>query len=151
ISFVGSVPVGRYIYETGTRNMKRVQSFAGAKNHMVVMPDADREQVINALVGASVGAAGQRCMAISVAVFVGAAREWIADLKAAMAEVRPGAWNDSGASFGPVISARAKARIEALIARGEEQGAVLELDGRNCQVSGFPKGNWVGPTLFSGV
>ncbi|MDX1802409.1 MAG: CoA-acylating methylmalonate-semialdehyde dehydrogenase, partial [Marinobacter sp.] len=77
VSFVGSVPVGRYIYETGTRNMKRVQSLAGAKNHMVIMPDADKQQVINALVGASVGAAGQRCMAISVAVFVGDAQAWI--------------------------------------------------------------------------
>ncbi|MCW8195945.1 CoA-acylating methylmalonate-semialdehyde dehydrogenase [Proteobacteria bacterium 005FR1] len=151
ISFVGSVPVGRYIYETGTRNMKRVQSFAGAKNHMVVMPDADKDQVINALVGASVGAAGQRCMAISVAVFVGEAQQWIPELKEAMSKVRPGCWNDKEASYGPVISAKAKARIEQLIARGEEQGAKLELDGRGCQVEGMPNGNWVGPTLFSGV
>ncbi|MGQ9425089.1 CoA-acylating methylmalonate-semialdehyde dehydrogenase [Gilvimarinus sp. F26214L] len=151
ISFVGSVPVGRYIYETGTRNMKRVQSFAGAKNHMVVLPDADKDQVINALVGASVGAAGQRCMAISVAVFVGAAKEWIPELKEAMAKVRPGAWNDKEAGYGPVISPKAKARIEQLIERGVEQGATLELDGRNCSVDGLPNGNWVGPTLFSGV
>ncbi len=151
ISFVGSVPVGRYIYETGTRNMKRVQSFAGAKNHMVIMPDADKRQVLNALVGASVGAAGQRCMAISVAVFVGEAQSWIPELKEAMAKVRPGAWNDSGASYGPVISARAKDRIESLIARGEAQGARLELDGRGCTVDGLPNGHWVGPTLFTGV
>ncbi len=151
ISFVGSVPVGRYIYETGTRNMKRVQSFAGAKNHMVIMPDADKRQVLNALVGASVGAAGQRCMAISVAVFVGEAQSWIPELKEAMAKVRPGAWNDSGASYGPVISAKAKDRIESLIARGEAQGARLELDGRGCTVDGLPNGHWVGPTLFTGV
>ncbi|HAC26912.1 MAG TPA: methylmalonate-semialdehyde dehydrogenase (CoA acylating), partial [Marinobacter hydrocarbonoclasticus] len=151
VSFVGSVPVGQYIYETGTRNMKRVQSFAGAKNHMVIMPDADKQQVINALVGASVGAAGQRCMAISVAVFVGAAQEWIPELKEAMAKVRPGAWNDSGASYGPVISAKAKDRIESLIATGEAQGAKLLLDGRGCTVDGLPEGNWVGPTLFSEV
>src|SRR5690554_21388 len=151
ISFVGSVPVGRYIYETGTRNMKRVQSFAGAKNHMVILPDADKQQVINALVGASVGAAGQRCMAISVAVFAGAAREWVPELKAAMAKVRPGAWNDPAASYGPVISGKAKERIEALIATGEAQGAKLMLDGRGCTVDGLPDGNWVGPTLFSEV
>lgn len=151
ISFVGSVPVGRYIYETGTRNMKRVQSFAGAKNHMVVMPDADKQQVINALVGASVGAAGQRCMAISVAVFVGEAKEWIPELKEAMAKVRPGAWNDKEAGYGPVISPKSKARIEQLIAKGQEQGATLHLDGRGCTVEGHPDGNWIGPTLFSGV
>lgn len=151
ISFVGSVPVGRYIYETGTKNMKRVQSFAGAKNHMVIMPDADKQQVLNALVGASVGAAGQRCMAISVAVFVGEARAWIPELKEAMAKVRPGAWNDSGASYGPVISAKAKSRVEALIATGESQGAKLLLDGRGCTVDGLPDGHWIGPTLFSGV
>ncbi|HCR46769.1 MAG TPA: methylmalonate-semialdehyde dehydrogenase (CoA acylating), partial [Marinobacter hydrocarbonoclasticus] len=123
----------------------------GAKNHMVIMPDADKQQVINALVGASVGAAGQRCMAISVAVFVGAAQEWIPELKEAMAKVRPGAWNDSGASYGPVISGKAKERIEALIATGEAQGAKLMLDGRGCTVDGLPDGNWVGPTLFSEV
>jgi malonate-semialdehyde dehydrogenase (acetylating)/methylmalonate-semialdehyde dehydrogenase len=151
ISFVGSVPVGRYIYETGTRNMKRVQSFAGAKNHMVIMPDADKQHVINALVGASVGAAGQRCMAISVAVFVGEAQAWIPELKDAMAKVRPGAWNDSGASYGPVISGKAKNRVESLIATGESQGAKLLLDGRGCTVDDLPDGHWIGPTLFSGV
>lgn len=151
VSFVGSVPVGRYIYETGTRNMKRVQSLAGAKNHMVVLPDADKQQVINALVGASVGAAGQRCMAISVAVFVGEAQQWIPEVKDALAAAKPGAWNDAGASYGPIISQKAKAKIEHLIGRGEEQGAQLLLDGRGCTVEGLPDGNWVGPTLFSGV
>lgn len=151
VSFVGSVPVGRYIYETGTRNMKRVQSFAGAKNHMVVLPDANKDQVVKALVGASVGAAGQRCMAISVAVFVGEAQEWIPEVKEALAAVKPGAWNDKSASYGPIISQKAKERVESLITRGEEEGANLLLDGRNCTVDGLPDGNWVGPTLFSGV
>jgi malonate-semialdehyde dehydrogenase (acetylating) / methylmalonate-semialdehyde dehydrogenase len=151
VSFVGSVPVGRYIYETGTRNMKRVQSFAGAKNHMVVLPDADKDQVVKALVGASVGAAGQRCMAISVAVFVGAAQEWIPEVKEALASAKPGAWNDKSASYGPIISQKAKERVESLITRGEKEGANLLLDGRNCTVDGLPNGNWVGPTLFSGV
>ncbi|MFO7995512.1 MAG: CoA-acylating methylmalonate-semialdehyde dehydrogenase, partial [Marinobacter sp.] len=151
VSFVGSVPVGRYIYETGTRNMKRVQSFAGAKNHMVVLPDANKDQVVKALVGASVGAAGQRCMAISVAVFVGEAQEWIPEVRDALAAARPGAWNDKSASYGPIISQKAKERVESLITRGEEEGANLLLDGRNCTVDGLPDGNWVGPTLFSGV
>ena len=90
ISFVGSVNVGEHIYRTGTAQMKRVQAFAGAKNHMVIMPDAQKNQVVNSIAGASVGAAGQRCMAISVAVFVGEAREWIPEVRDALAKVRPG-------------------------------------------------------------
>ncbi|MGF1760504.1 CoA-acylating methylmalonate-semialdehyde dehydrogenase [Photobacterium sagamiensis] len=151
VSFVGSVPVARYIYQTATHNLKRVQAFAGAKNHMVIMPDANREQVINNLVGSSVGAAGQRCMAISVAVFVDSDKSWIADLKTAMAKVKPGSWNDASAGFGPLISPIAKERVLRLIQQGKDQGAVCELDGSQCEVDGYPKGNWVGPTLFSGV
>ncbi|EPP5333200.1 CoA-acylating methylmalonate-semialdehyde dehydrogenase [Vibrio harveyi] len=151
ISFVGSVPVAQYIYTTGTQNFKRVQAFAGAKNHMVVMPDANKNQVVNNLVGSSVGAAGQRCMAISVAVFVGSSKEWIADLKQEMAKVHPGAWDDEIAAYGPLISAQAKQRVLGLIEEGKQQGAVCELDGSQCEVEGFPEGNWVGPTLFSGV
>ncbi|MFN1620253.1 CoA-acylating methylmalonate-semialdehyde dehydrogenase [Vibrio rotiferianus] len=151
VSFVGSVPVAQYIYTTGTQNFKRVQAFAGAKNHMVVMPDANKNQVVNNLVGSSVGAAGQRCMAISVAVFVGSSKEWIADLKQEMAKVHPGAWDDKHAAYGPLISAQAKQRVLGLIEEGKQQGAVCELDGSQCKVEGFPEGNWVGPTLFSGV
>ena len=151
VSFVGSVAVGQYVYHTGTAHNKRVQSFAGAKNHMVIMPDADKAQVISNLVGASVGAAGQRCMAISVAVLVGAAREWIPEIRDALAKVRPGPWDDSGASYGPVINPQAKARIERLIGQGVEEGAQLLLDGRGYKVEGYPDGNWVGPTLFAGV
>ncbi|WP_407833884.1 CoA-acylating methylmalonate-semialdehyde dehydrogenase [Vibrio rotiferianus] len=151
VSFVGSVPVAQYIYTTGTQNFKRVQAFAGAKNHMVVMPDANKNQVVNNLVGSSVGAAGQRCMAISVAVFVGSSKEWIADLKQEMAKVHPGVWDDENAAYGPLISAQAKQRVLGLIEEGKQQGAVCELDGSQCEVEGFPEGNWVGPTLFSGV
>ncbi len=151
VSFVGSVPVAQYIYTTGTQNFKRVQAFAGAKNHMVVMPDANKNQVVNNLVGSSVGAAGQRCMAISVAVFVGSSKEWIADLKQEMTKVYPGAWDDENAAYGPLISAQAKQRVLGLIEEGKQQGAVCELDGSQCEVEGFPEGNWVGPTLFSGV
>jgi len=151
LSFVGSVPVAEYIYRRGNENGKRVQAFAGAKNHCVIMPDANKQQVINNLVGSSVGAAGQRCMAISVAVFVGAAKEWIPEVAEAIAKVRPGAWNDENAAYGPVISPQAKERIEKIITEGEQEGAKLLVDGRNYEVEGLPKGNWVGPTVFSGV
>lgn len=151
LSFVGSVPVAEYIYRRGTENGKRVQAFAGAKNHCVIMPDANKQQVINNMVGSSVGAAGQRCMAISVAVFVGAAKEWIPEIAEAIAKVRPGAWDDENAAYGPVISPQAKERIEGLITQGEQEGAKLLVDGRNCQVEGLPDGNWVGPTVFSNV
>lgn len=151
ISFVGSVPVGQYIYRRGTENMKRVQAFAGAKNHCVIMPDANKSQVISNLVGASVGAAGQRCMAISVALFVGSAREWIPEVAAELAKVKPGAWNDTNAAYGPLISPQAKQRVENFISQGVAEGAELLVDGRNCEVEGYPNGNWVGPTMFSGV
>ncbi|MEE2025120.1 CoA-acylating methylmalonate-semialdehyde dehydrogenase [Alkalimonas mucilaginosa] len=151
ISFVGSVNVGQYIYKTGTDNLKRVQAFAGAKNHMVIMPDANKQQVINALVGASVGAAGQRCMAISVAVFVGAAQDWIPEVAAAIGKVRPGVYTDPNAAYGPQISPQAKARILSLIEQGKKEGATCLLDGSDCSVEGFPDGNWVGPTVFSNV
>ncbi|MDP4528283.1 CoA-acylating methylmalonate-semialdehyde dehydrogenase [Alkalimonas delamerensis] len=151
ISFVGSVNVGQYIYKTGTDNLKRVQAFAGAKNHMVIMPDANKQQVINALVGASVGAAGQRCMAISVAVFVGAAQDWIPEVAAAIGKVRPGVYTDPNAAYGPQISPQAKARILSLIEQGKNEGATCLLDGSDCSVEDFPNGNWVGPTVFSNV
>ncbi len=151
ISFVGSVAVGQHIYRTGTDHLKRVQAFAGAKNHMVIMPDAPKDQVLSNLVGASCGAAGQRCMAISVAVFVGESKAWIGELAEQMAALRPGYWSDTGAAYGPVISPQAKARVLGLIAQGKAEGAQCLVDGSDCTVEGYPDGNWVGPTLFSGV
>ncbi len=151
ISFVGSVPVGQHIYRTGTQHLKRVQAFAGAKNHMVVMPDAPKDQVISNLLGASCGAAGQRCMAISVAVFVGESKAWIDELAAQMAELRPGHWKDAGSAYGPLISQQAKQRVQKLIAEGKAEGAECLLDGSQCEVAGYPNGNWLGPTLFRGV
>ena len=124
---------------------------AGAKNHLVVMPDADRDQVISNLVGASCGAAGQRCMAISAAVFVGESADWLPELRDAMAAVRPGAWDDDGAGYGPQITPQARARILDYIGRGRDEGASLLLDGSDCTVDGYPDGNWVGPTLFADV
>lgn len=151
VSFVGSSRVGEHIYQTATREGKRVQCMMGAKNHMVIMPDADRNSTLNALVGASVGAAGQRCMAISVAVFVGESSDWIGELAERMATVRPGAWDDSAAAYGPIISRTAHRRVLSLIKKGKEEGADCLLDGSGCTVEGLPDGNWVGPTLFSGV
>ncbi|WP_234496651.1 CoA-acylating methylmalonate-semialdehyde dehydrogenase [Vibrio maritimus] len=151
VSFVGSVPTAQYIYQTGTANHKRVQAFAGAKNHMVIMPDANKEQVIDQLVGSSVGAAGQRCMAISVAVFVGSANQWIDELSDAMKTIQPGAWNDASAAYGPLISKQAKKRVLDLIEKGKSEGAQCLLDGSNSTVKGYPNGNWVSPTLFKGV
>ena len=151
VSFVGSTRVGEHIYKTATAAGKRAQCMMGAKNHMVIMPDADRNSTLNALVGASVGAAGQRCMAISVAVFVGDSYEWVEELKERMSKARPGVWNDAGASYGPIISKAAHQRVLGLIEKGVEQGARCLLDGRNVQVEGYPDGNWVGPTLFADV
>lgn len=150
-SFVGSVPVAKHVYQTATQQMKRAQCFAGAKNHMVVLPDADKDTVMNALVGATVGAAGQRCMAISVIVFVGETIAWADELADRLKSVRPGIWNDPEAGFGPLISPAAKQRVEDLIASGIDQGANCLLDGRGFEVEGYPNGNWVGPTLFTGV
>ena len=151
VSFVGSVPVGQHVYRTATDHLKRAQCFAGAKNHMVVMPDARKDQVISNLVGASCGAAGQRCMAISVAVFVGESKQWIDELKDELAKIRPGAWDDENAAYGPQISPKARDRVLTLIKQGKEEGASCLLDGSDCTVDGLPDGNWVGPTLFSDV
>ncbi len=151
ISFVGSVPVAQHVYRTGTQNLKRVQAMAGAKNHMVVMPDANKEQVISSLVGASCGAAGQRCMAISVAVFVGESAKWLPDVAQAMAATKPGPWNDEKSAYGPQINARAKERILSLIEKGKAEGAKCLLDGSNVTDEGYPKGNWLGPTLFTNI
>lgn len=151
VSFVGSVPVGQHIYRTATHNMKRAQCFAGAKNHSVIMPDANKEQVLNNLVGASVGAAGQRCMAISVAVFVGDSQNWIEELAEKIGRVTPGLWDDKQAGFGPLISPQAKARVLSLIEQGKQEGAKILVDGSHFTVEGYEQGNWVGPTVFTDV
>ena len=151
ISFVGSEPVARHIYQRGSQNLKRVQAFSGAKNHMIVMPDANKTQAINNLAGASCGAAGQRCMAISVAVLVGEAQNWVPEIQKAMSQLKVGAWDDPDASLGPLVSQKAKDRVVALITEGEKEGAKLLLDGRKIHIANYPKGNFVGPTLFDNV
>ncbi|WP_416422303.1 CoA-acylating methylmalonate-semialdehyde dehydrogenase [Pseudomonas sp. App30] len=151
ISFVGSTAVGTHVYNLAGQHHKRVQAMMGAKNHAVVLPDANREQTLNALVGAAFGAAGQRCMATSVAVLVGAAKQWLPELKALAQKLKVNAGSEAGTDVGPLISRQAKQRVLGLIESGVKEGAVLELDGRDVQVPGFEEGNFVGPTLFSGV
>ncbi len=151
VSFVGSTKVGTHVYNRASLAGKRVQCMMGAKNHAVVLPDAHREQTLDAMVGAAFGAAGQRCMAASTVVLVGEARGWIPDLVAKARTLKVNAGTEAGTDVGPVISCAARERIEALIASGVAQGATLELDGRNPEVRGFERGNFVGPTIFSGV
>ncbi|MDM1336189.1 CoA-acylating methylmalonate-semialdehyde dehydrogenase [Acinetobacter pseudolwoffii] len=151
ISFVGSTAVGTHVYNLAGQHGKRVQSMMGAKNHVVVMPDANKEQTLNALVGAAFGAAGQRCMALSVAVMVGDTKHWVDDLVNKTKTLKVNAGHEPNTDVGPVISTRAKARVIDLINSGVEQGAELLLDGRDVNVQGYEKGNFVGPTIFNQV
>src|SRR6202047_2942597 len=151
ISFVGSTAVGAHVYNLGTQHGKRVQAMMGAKNHAVVMPDANKEQSLNALVGATFGAAGQRCMATSVTVLVGEAQRWIPEIVAKAKTLKVNAGSEKGTDVGPVISRTAKQRILGLLEDGIKEGAKLELDGRGVKVNGFENGNFIGPTIFSGV
>merc|ERR1719219_2841458 len=151
ISFVGGDVAGRHIFHRGSQNGKRVQSNMGAKNHGVILPDANKESTINALVGAAFGAAGQRCMALSTAVMVGDAKDWMADVKAKAANLKVGAGHEADADLGPLISPEAKKRVEALIQSAVDEGAELMLDGRQIQVENYPNGNFVGPTIISNM
>jgi malonate-semialdehyde dehydrogenase (acetylating)/methylmalonate-semialdehyde dehydrogenase len=123
----------------------------GAKNHAIVLPDANKEQTLNAIAGAAFGAAGQRCMALPVVVLVGEAQQWIPELVAKAQTLKVSAGTEPGTDVGPVISCAARERIESLIERGVADGATLELDGRKPLVAGYEQGNFVGPTIFSGV
>ncbi|MEQ6434071.1 CoA-acylating methylmalonate-semialdehyde dehydrogenase [Comamonas sp. w2-DMI] len=151
ISFVGSTKVGTHVYNRASLAGKRVQCMMGAKNHAIVMPDANKEQSLNALLGAAFGAAGQRCMAVSVAVLVGEARNWIPELVEKSRALKVSGGTEPGTDVGPLVSCAALSRVEGLIERGLAEGAKLELDGRKPQVAGYEKGNFVGPTIFSGV
>jgi malonate-semialdehyde dehydrogenase (acetylating) / methylmalonate-semialdehyde dehydrogenase len=151
VSFVGSTRVGTHVYHRASQSGKRVQCMMGAKNHAVVLPDANKEQTLNALAGAAFGAAGQRCMAASTAVLVGDAQSWIPELVAKAKTLKVNGGTEPGTDVGPLISCAARDRVEQLIATGVEQGAKLELDGRSPNVPGYENGNFVGPTIFSGV
>jgi malonate-semialdehyde dehydrogenase (acetylating)/methylmalonate-semialdehyde dehydrogenase len=152
VSFVGSTPIARYIYETGTRNGKRVQALGGAKNHAVVLPDADLDYATEAIIGAGYGSAGERCMAISAVVAVGDAGDPLVEKLAARAKrITTGPGNAPGIEMGPVITCAARDRITGLIDKGVEEGATLVLDGRRPSIDGHPNGFFVGPTLFDHV
>jgi len=151
VSFVGSTKVGTHVYQRASLAGKRVQCMMGAKNHAVVLPDANKEQTLNAMAGAAFGAAGQRCMAASTLVLVGEARAWIPELVAKARTLKVNGGTEAGTDVGPLISCAARERVEGLIAAGIAQGAKLELDGRKPHVAGYEQGNFVGPTIFSGV
>ena len=151
VSFVGSCHVGEHVYKLASNHGKRAQCMMGAKNHAVVMPDANKDQSLNALVGAGFGAAGQRCMATSVVVMVGEANKWIPDIVAKAKTLKVNAGTVPGTDVGPVISKAARTRIEGFIAQGVGEGAKLELDGRNPVIAGYEKGNFIAPTIFSDV
>ncbi|MEA3123528.1 MAG: malonate-semialdehyde dehydrogenase (acetylating) / methylmalonate-semialdehyde dehydrogenase [Caballeronia sp.] len=151
ISFVGSTHVGTHVYNLGSQHGKRVQAMMGAKNHAVVLPDANREQTLNALAGAGFGAAGQRCMATSVVVFVGASKDWLPELVERARGLSVNGGTEANTDVGPVVSRAARERILGLIDAGVKEGATLSLDGRDVKVQGYEKGNFIGPTVFSDV
>ncbi|GMY38940.1 methylmalonate-semialdehyde dehydrogenase [acylating], mitochondrial [Fagus crenata] len=151
VSFVGSNTAGMHIYSRASAKGKRVQSNMGAKNHAIVMPDANVDATLNALVAAGFGAAGQRCMALSTVVFVGGLKSWEHKLVERAKALKVNAGTEPDADLGPVISTLAKERIHRLIQNGVESGARLVLDGRNIVVPGYEHGNFIGPTILSDV
>jgi malonate-semialdehyde dehydrogenase (acetylating)/methylmalonate-semialdehyde dehydrogenase len=152
VSFVGSTPIARHVYETATAGGKRVQALGGAKNHMIVLPDADLDAAADAAVSAGYGSAGERCMAISVVVAVDPIGD---ELVEAIAErtraVRVGPGDDPASEMGPVVTGVHRARVRSYIDAGEADGVRVVVDGRDVQVDGHPDGFWIGPTLLDGV
>ena len=150
VGFVGSTPIAQSIYTTAAANGKRAQCFGGAKNHAIIMPDADLDQAADALIGAAFGAAGERCMALSVAVPVGkeTADALVAKVFEKAKDLKVGPSLDPSSDFGPVVTAEAKARIEAAIEAGVKEGAELVLDGRGVKIDGHENGFYVGATIF---
>lgn len=153
VSFVGSSDIAQYVYVTGAQNGKRVQAMGGAKNHAVILPDADLDQVARDLIGAAFGSAGERCMALPVAVPVGdkTADALIAKLLPEIEKLVPGASTDPDAAYGPVVSAAHKARVESYIQMGVDEGAELIVDGRGFALQGYENGFFIGPSLFDKV
>ena len=152
VSFVGSTPVAKYIYEKSAKFGKRVQALGGAKNHLIVMPDANIDQAVDGIIGAGYGSAGERCMAISVAVAVGdIADELVGKIQLEAQKLKVAPWTDSESDMGPVISKEHKDKIENYISLGIKEGATLVEDGRNYRIQGYDKGYFVGPTLFDNV
>ncbi|HEX2447483.1 MAG TPA: CoA-acylating methylmalonate-semialdehyde dehydrogenase [Methyloceanibacter sp.] len=153
VSFVGSTPVAEHVYRRGSAAGKRVQALGGAKNHMIVMPDADMDQAVDALMGAGFGSAGERCMAISVAVPVGeeTGDRLVEALAPKIRTMKVGPATDPESEMGPVITAEAKQRIEGLIGQGVKEGAELVVDGRGLELQGYERGFFLGGSLFDRV
>ncbi|WP_458379395.1 CoA-acylating methylmalonate-semialdehyde dehydrogenase [Pseudomonas chlororaphis] len=152
ISFVGSTPIAEYIHRQATSRGKRVQALGGAKNHMIVMPDADLDQAADALIGAAYGSAGERCMAISIAVAVGEVGDRLIEkLRPRIDQLKIGNGMQGDSDMGPLVTAEHKAKVEAFIDQGVAQGAQLLVDGRGFKVPGAEQGFFVGATLFDGV
>ncbi|NDW05808.1 CoA-acylating methylmalonate-semialdehyde dehydrogenase [Jiella pacifica] len=154
VGFVGSTAIAKYIYGRGCSNGKRVQAFGGAKNHMIIMPDADMDKAVDALIGAGYGAAGERCMAVSVAVPVGeeTADRLIEKLIPKVEALKIGPWTaGNDVDFGPLVTREAQKRVLGLVDRGVEEGAKLVVDGRNFKMQGYEDGFFVGACLFDGV
>jgi malonate-semialdehyde dehydrogenase (acetylating) / methylmalonate-semialdehyde dehydrogenase len=152
ISFVGSTPVAKYVYARAGANGKRAQCQGGAKNHVIVLPDADMQMATQIINDSAFGCAGQRCLAVSVAVTIGEAQKTFRDsITEAAASLRVGNGLDQGVQMGPVISPQSKSRVESLIATGEKQGAKVLLDGRNSKIPKYESGNFVKPTILDSV
>ena len=152
VSFVGSTPIAEYVYHTGTSHNKRVQALGGAKNHMVVMPDADMEQATDALMGAGYGSAGERCMAVSVAVAVGEAGDALIErLTPRVQQLKIGPWNDPEAEMGPLVTEQHLEKVRGYVDLGVEEGAKLLVDGRSASLQGYEKGYFLGGCLFDEV
>ncbi|WP_444898637.1 CoA-acylating methylmalonate-semialdehyde dehydrogenase [Microbulbifer sp. VAAC004] len=153
VSFVGSTPIAEYVYTTGTAHGKRVQAFGGAKNHTIVMPDANLDNAVAALMGAAFGSCGERCMAISVAVAVGdeTANALVAKLKEQIAQLKIGDGMNNQNDMGPLVTQAHLNKVEGLISAGIEEGAELVVDGRNMKVPGYESGNYLGACLFDRV
>jgi malonate-semialdehyde dehydrogenase (acetylating) / methylmalonate-semialdehyde dehydrogenase len=152
VSFVGSTPVAKYIYETSAKNLKRVQALGGAKNHLLVMPDANINQAVDGIMGAAYGSAGERCMAVSVAVAIGdIADELVNEIKIKADKLKVSPWTDSSSDMGPLISKEHLDKVKNYINKGEDEGATLVIDGRNLKLQGYEKGFFIGPTLFDNV
>ncbi|MCB6184170.1 CoA-acylating methylmalonate-semialdehyde dehydrogenase [Leeia sp. TBRC 13508] len=152
ISFVGSTPIAKYIYETGAHHGKRVQALGGAKNHMIVMPDADLDQAVDALTGAAYGSAGERCMAISVALAVGDVADQLVEKMAERARtLKINVGTDPHAEMGPLVTKQHQEKVAGYVAKGVEEGATLVVDGRGLKVPGYENGFFLGGTLFDNV
>tara|TARA_B100001057_G_scaffold500414_1_gene615342 strand:+ start:1059 stop:2546 length:1488 start_codon:yes stop_codon:yes gene_type:complete len=152
VSFVGSTPVAKYIYEESAKSGKRVQALGGAKNHLVVMPDANLDQAVDGIIGAGYGSAGERCMAVSVAVAVGdIADELVNKIHNEALKLKVAPWTDPDSDMGPVISRDHLDKIENYISIGVNEGAKLIEDGRGYKIQGYENGYFIGPTLFDHV